>query len=222
MNLLRWNDLPRTSRTFSPKIPTFSQFRVYLNVTQAKQIQSVYYFLIISIPVEYHTDELGKEKEATNYCYGPRDQLPAQRGSNISFEFHCFLLFVLFILLLIRFVLLLITVSTQRKLLLRTLMLVHEFYLLPAVSTLNSIYLSRFGSKVSESRRKGANYYSNDSVISLVEFYSLGCSLNGIPPSICDFVERLRGYGYLRRRCPIDGGPQFLCSCLFTIVSAVF
>ena len=34
INLLRWNDVPRTS--ISPKIAIFSQFSVYLNVTQVK------------------------------------------------------------------------------------------------------------------------------------------------------------------------------------------
>ena len=33
VNLLRWNDVPHTSRIFCPKIAIFSQFWVYLNIT---------------------------------------------------------------------------------------------------------------------------------------------------------------------------------------------
>ena len=43
VNHLRWNDVSRTS-----EIATFAQFQVYLKVTQAKQMVSLYY-LIISV-----------------------------------------------------------------------------------------------------------------------------------------------------------------------------
>ena len=50
INLLRGNNVPRTSRIFCSKIAIFSQFQVYLGITQAKQvIYYIYYFLIISI-----------------------------------------------------------------------------------------------------------------------------------------------------------------------------
>ena len=38
INFLRWNDVPRTSRIFSPKNAIFSQFLAYLSITRAKQI----------------------------------------------------------------------------------------------------------------------------------------------------------------------------------------
>ena len=41
INLLRSNDVPRTSRIFSPKVAIFSQFWVYLNVTQVKQMTNL-------------------------------------------------------------------------------------------------------------------------------------------------------------------------------------
>ena len=37
-NLLRWNDVPRTSRVFCLRIAIFSQFSVYSNITQEKQV----------------------------------------------------------------------------------------------------------------------------------------------------------------------------------------
>ena len=38
LNLLRWNDVPPHVENFSSQIATFSQFSVYINVTQAKQM----------------------------------------------------------------------------------------------------------------------------------------------------------------------------------------
>ena len=64
--LLRWNDVPRTSRIFSPKIAIFPQFQVYSNIIQkAKQIINL---LLVNnfYPVISYTDEF--KKKAMNYC----------------------------------------------------------------------------------------------------------------------------------------------------------
>ena len=77
-NLLRWNDVPRTSRTFSPKIATFSQFQINLLLPNSEF----------------------KEK-ATNYCvrFGhslrSANQLPAQVVGYTGCRF--FILFRIFI-----------------------------------------------------------------------------------------------------------------------------
>ena len=66
LNLLRSNDVPRTSRIFCPKIATFSQFQVYYNVTQAKQMTSLLLFDNFYPVTSYR--RVQKEKKATNYC----------------------------------------------------------------------------------------------------------------------------------------------------------
>ena len=58
---LEWRmSMPRTSRTFRPKLQHFSQFRVYLNVTQTKQATSL-------LPLN-NFSPVRKERKATNYC----------------------------------------------------------------------------------------------------------------------------------------------------------
>ena len=65
-NLLRWNDVPRTSRTFCPKIATFSQFQIYSNVIQAKQMTSLLPVNNFYPVISYR--RVQKKKKATNYC----------------------------------------------------------------------------------------------------------------------------------------------------------
>ena len=55
LNLLRWNDVPRTSRIFCSKIAIFPQFQVYLRKTN---------LLLLFSDI---TPTSSKEK-ATNYC----------------------------------------------------------------------------------------------------------------------------------------------------------
>ena len=82
VNLLRWNNVPRTSRIFCPKIAIFSQFQVYLGITQAKQIINLLLLNNFYPMISYDTDEF--KKKVTNYCvrFGrslwSANQLPAQ------------------------------------------------------------------------------------------------------------------------------------------------
>ena len=81
VDLLRWNDVPRTSRFSCPKIAIFSRFQVCLSVHPgAKQIINLlllgnfYSKLVISYRVQKF------KKKTTNYCvqftrYGPRNGL---------------------------------------------------------------------------------------------------------------------------------------------------
>ncbi|CAD1479125.1 unnamed protein product, partial [Heterotrigona itama] len=74
------NQLPAQEVNLRPKIAIFSQFQVYLSITQAKQIISL--LLHNFYPVIYRTDEF--KKKVTNYCirFGhslwSANQLPAQ------------------------------------------------------------------------------------------------------------------------------------------------
>ena len=68
--------MPRTSRIFCPKIAIFSQFQVYLCITQAIQIINL---LLLNnfCPIKGCTDEVQKESDELLYTilvtlYGPQ------------------------------------------------------------------------------------------------------------------------------------------------------
>ena len=87
INLLRWNDVPRTSRISSPKVAIFSQFWVYLNITQAKQMINL---LLLSNFCPVMSFWQIQKDILTNYClytvcirlvtrYGPRTNCQRKR-----------------------------------------------------------------------------------------------------------------------------------------------
>ena len=92
-NLLRWNDVLRTSRIFGPKVEIFSQFWVYLNITQNKWW--IYHSLVISVQ-RYHSDKFKKMywRIIVHIRFGhslwSANQLPAQevKGLRINEEWH--------------------------------------------------------------------------------------------------------------------------------------
>ena len=70
VNLSRWNNVPRTLRTFCPKIAIFSQFQVHLSITQAKQITNLLLLNNFYPVISYR--RVQKKKKATNCCYTVR------------------------------------------------------------------------------------------------------------------------------------------------------
>ena len=94
VNLSRWNDVPRTSTTFWSQIATFSQFQVYLNVTQAEQMINRlllnHFHSVISSPNEFK-----RKRKRRMYCirFGhslwSADQLPAQEFKTVLSLYFC-------------------------------------------------------------------------------------------------------------------------------------
>ena len=78
--------VPRTSSIFSPKIASFSQFQVYFNVSQTKQMISLLLLNHFHPVILLHRRDSREKKKATNYCirFGhslrSANQLPAQRS----------------------------------------------------------------------------------------------------------------------------------------------
>ena len=79
-NLLRWNDVPRTSRNFCPKIAIFSQFKEYLSITRTKQIINLLLLNNFYPVISYR--RVPKESDELLYTVWSlvmvRNQLPAQ------------------------------------------------------------------------------------------------------------------------------------------------
>ena len=89
VNILRWNDVPRTSWIFCPKIAIFSQFSVYLSKTGKTNNKFITYQQFLSSDI-IPTSSKEKESDELLYMvlvarYGPQSIANAS-GQSVSFS----------------------------------------------------------------------------------------------------------------------------------------